>query len=91
MTRLPPASARDAKWSACGVNASLSSGSPDSKSAPVRVGLGLFPPDLVVEVKALVCEPPALHDLPLSGWSSTDLARHACRLGLVSTLSGSTV
>ena len=89
--RLPSASVRDGKWSACGANGSLKTASPAWKSAPVRVGPGLFPPDLVVQVKALACELPALHDLPLSRWSTTGLARHVCQAGLVSTLSGSTV
>ena len=65
--------------------------SPAWKSVLVRVGPGVFPPDLVVQVKALACELPALHDLPLSRWSTADLARHVCQAGLAATISGSTV
>jgi len=50
-------------------------------NALVRVVPGLFPPDLVVQVRAWVCELPTLHDLPLSRWSTTDLAREVCQSG----------
>jgi len=50
-----------------------------------------FPPDLIVEVKAIACEFPAVHQVPLSRWSATDIARYACQSGLVATISGSTV
>ena len=45
----------------------------------------------MVQVKALACELPALHDLPLSHWSSPDIARQVCQSGLVATISGSTI
>jgi len=48
-----------------------------------------FPPDLVVQVKAWACELPATHHLPLSRWSTTDLAREVCQTGLVASISGS--
>jgi hypothetical protein len=57
----------------------------------VRVAPGFFPPDLVVQVKALACELPAQHDLPLSRWSTTDLVREVQRSGLVASISGSTL
>src|ERR1700684_3596024 len=60
-------------------------------SALVRVVPGLFPPDLVVQVKAWACELPATHGLPLSRWSTTDLAREALQSGLVASISGSTL
>ena len=50
-----------------------------------------FPPDLVVQVKAWACELPTTHDLPLSRWSTTDLAREVCQSGLVASISGSTL
>ena len=46
---------------------------------------------MVVQIKALACELPATHDLPLSRFSVTDLARHARQSGLVATISDSTV
>ena len=52
---------------------------------------GLFPPDVVVQVKALACELPATLGLPLSRFSVTDVAQQARQLGLVATISDSTV
>jgi hypothetical protein len=46
---------------------------------------------LVVQIKAWACELPSTHDLPLSRWSTTDLAREACQSGLVASISGSTL
>jgi len=46
---------------------------------------------LVIQIKALACEPPAAHDLPLSRFSVADVARQAQHLGLVATISDSTV
>jgi len=45
----------------------------------------------VVQIKAWACELPATHNVPLSRWSTTDLAREACRTGLVASISGSTL
>jgi transposase len=50
-----------------------------------------FSPRAVAEVKAMACEPPAQHDLPLSRWSCAELAAHAVAEGLVATVSASTV
>jgi len=44
-----------------------------------------------VEVKAWACELPATHGLPLSRWSTTDLAREVQQSGLVASISGSTL
>jgi hypothetical protein len=60
-------------------------------SAHARVALGLFPPELVVQVKALACELPSTHGLPLSRWSTPDIARQVVASGLVATISGSTI
>ncbi len=43
------------------------------------------------EVKAMACELPAELDLPLSRWSSTDLAAEAISRGIVDSISASTV
>jgi hypothetical protein len=56
-----------------------------------RVAPGLFPPEIVVAVKALACELPARADRPFSRWSVSDLAGEATRTGLVATISGSTI
>jgi len=57
----------------------------------VRVVPGLFPPELVVQIKALACELPAKHGLPLSRWSTTDLVQQVQQNGLVASISGSTL
>jgi hypothetical protein len=79
------------KSSAVGGNGSLLIGSLVWRNKHVRGVPGLFPPDLVVQVKAWACELPATHGLPLSRWSSDDLAREACQTGLVASVSGSTI
>jgi hypothetical protein len=56
-----------------------------------RVAPGLFPPELVVQVKALACELPATYDVPLSRWSLDELTRHVCASGLVAQLSQTTL
>jgi len=77
--------------SLCGANASLPTVWQAWKSMLVRVAPGLFPPDLVVQIKALACELPAKHGLPLSRWSTADLVRQICQSGLVASISGSTL
>jgi hypothetical protein len=56
-----------------------------------RVVRGLFPPVQVAEVKALACELPAEKGVPLSRWSSTEIAREAVTRGIVERISGVTV
>ena len=50
-----------------------------------------FPPELVVQIKALACELPATRGLPLSRLSSSDIVREAQRCGIVATISDTTV
>jgi hypothetical protein len=50
-----------------------------------------FPPQVVVEVKALACELPYEKQLPFSRFSCPDIAREAVRRGLVASISGRTV
>lgn len=64
---------------------------PDWRSAPARVAPGLFPPEVVVHIKALACELPATRGLPLSRLSTADIVREAQRCGLVATISNKTV
>jgi hypothetical protein len=56
-----------------------------------RVGRGLFPPVQVAEVKALACELPAEKGVPLSRWSSAEIAQEAVSRGIVERISGVTV
>jgi hypothetical protein len=53
---------------------------------PVRVVPGLFPPELVVQIKL-----PARHGRPLSRGSTRDVVRHVQQSGLMATVSGSTL
>lgn len=56
-----------------------------------RVARGVFPPAQIAEVKALACELPAQSGVPLSRWSSSELAREAVKRGIVAEISGTTV
>ena len=91
MIRLPRASTAAVRSSAAGESVSLRNASRDWRNKRVRGAPRLFPPDLVVQVKAWACELPATHDLPLSRWSSEDLAREVCQTSLVASISGSTI
>ena len=44
-----------------------------------------------MKIKALACELPATHNLPLSRFSTADIAREACRAGIVASISECTV
>jgi transposase len=50
-----------------------------------------FGPEVVAGVKAMACERPAARQVPLSRWSSSELAAQAVSEGLVSSVSASTV
>ncbi len=50
-----------------------------------------FTPVQAAEVKALACQLPAEHEVPLSVWSCPELAREAVTRGIVEALSASTV
>ncbi len=91
MTRSLPHSPSAAMSSASGANASFTNAWPASKSGPARVGLERFPPEVVVQVKALACELPATLGVPLSRLSTADIAREAQRQGIVATVGGTTV
>jgi hypothetical protein len=50
-----------------------------------------FAAEVVAEVKAMACEPPAARAVPLSRWSSAELAAQAVAEGLAVSVSASTV
>ena len=56
-----------------------------------RVARGVFPPAQVAEVKALACELPAEKGVPLSRWSSAELAREAVKRGIVAMIASVTI
>ncbi len=91
MTRLRPPSPSDATSSACGASASSMNAWPASTSVPARAVPELFPPEVVVQVKALACELPATLGVPLSRLSTADIAREVRHAGIVATISDKTV
>ena len=91
MTRSPAACGPGGKWSHSGGNAFLKTVSPDWRINHARGVPGLFPPEVVVTVKALACERPARAPRPLARWSMSELAAETQRTGLVASISGSTI
>lgn len=91
MIKLQPNWIHDGKLSACGENGSLSSVSRASKNVLDRAVPGFFPPDLIVQIKAIACELPAKYGIPLSRWSTKDIVNYVRQSGLVASISGSTV
>ncbi len=91
MTRSPQPSPSAAMSSASGASASSVNAWPVWTSAPTRVVPGLFPPEVVVQVKALACELPATLGVPLSRSSTADIIREVQRHGIVATVSNKTV
>ena len=91
MTRSPGACGRGAKSSRSGGNGSSKTVSRGWRITPARGGPGLFPPEVVVTVKALACELPTGAPGPLARWSVSELAAATQRSGLVASISGSTI
>ena len=58
---------------------------------PRRGRPSLFPPKVVMEVKALACQLPCERDIPFSRLSNADIAREAVDSGIVASISGATV
>jgi DDE superfamily endonuclease len=82
---------RRARLSRHGENGSARKGCKASKRDRGRVGRGVFPPTQVAEVKALACELPAEQGIPVSRWSSAELAREAVKRGIVATIAAITI
>ena len=51
----------------------------------------IFPPRVVVDVKALACELPKERGIPLSRYSTRDLARVVVDRGVTASISGTTI
>ena len=77
-------------WSAAGGSGSSSSAWRGSRIASARAARAVFPPEQVAEVKALACELPLTHGLPLGRFSRTELHRLVVERGL-SAASASTI
>ena len=58
---------------------------PDPDDRPV------FPPDIVVKIKALACELPRASGLPLSRYSNSEIASEAIRRGIGAEINGATI
>ena len=61
------------------------------KIVPDPDGRRFSPPDVVVKIKALACELPRESGLPLSRYSSSEIAAQAIRRGIVAEISGTTI
>ncbi len=90
-TRSPHAWTPRDRWYPSGANASTSSACPDLPISPGEDDPPVFPPDVVVAVKALACELPTTADAPLARWHCPDLARAAVEQGIVAAISGTTI
>ena len=77
--------------SVCGVNASSTNAWTAWRSDHARAALGCFPPEVVIQIKAVACELPATLGAPLSRLSTADIVREAQRSGIVATISERTV
>src|SRR5215468_5619188 len=91
MTKSPLRSRSAATWSVSGANGSLNNAWPGWRKDHVRVGPRFFPPEPVVQIKAIACELPATLALPLSRLSTADIVCEAQRSGIVATISDKTV
>jgi hypothetical protein len=74
-----------------GENDSTRRGSPAWPDAPGAAARRSFPPDVVVQIKALACELPYERKLPLSRLSVADLQREAIDRGIVASIGKTTL
>ena len=91
MTKSPHKSRCLVRLSASGASDSLRS---DWEAWKTFLGPGVrpvFPPELVMQVKAIACELPKESGQPLSRYSGRDLAREVVRRGVVARISGRTI
>ena len=89
---------KSAKGSICrdrssqsGGNAFLTSAWPVSTKGHAGAGPALFPPEIIVGIKALACQLPKQLGLPFSRFSHDEIARQAEKQGIVASISGKTV
>ena len=82
---------RPAKSSASGDSVSTLTDCLASKITRAVADQRVFPPAVMVEIKALACELPSRRGLPLARWSLAELRREAVAQGLVAQISGTTL
>ena len=88
---LVPVWIRRARSSASGVGVSTRTDYAVSKISRAAADRRVFPPSVMVEIKALACELPSRLGLPLARWSLAELRREAMAQGLVAQISGTTL
>jgi len=88
---LVPAWIRRGRSSASGVGVSTPTDYPVSKISRAAADRRVFPPSVMVEIKALACELPSRRGLPFARWSLAELRREAVAQGLVAQISGTTL
>jgi DDE superfamily endonuclease len=88
---LAPVWIRRARSSASGVGVSTRTDYAVSKISRAAADRRVFPPSVMVEIKALACELPSRLGLPLARWSLAELRREAVAQGLVAQISGTTL
>ena len=91
MMKSQPSSTRRGRSSASGARGSSSNVSRAFRSNLAAGGQLAFPPSVVVAVKALACELPHRHGLPLSRHSVPELKREILRRGLVASIGETTL
>jgi hypothetical protein len=91
MTKLPAAWIRLVKSLANGANDSTRKGSKVCKISHAGDAPVLFPPAVIVEIKALACELPRELKIPLSRLSLSELRHEAISRGIVAQISGTTL
>jgi len=64
---------------------------PAWRNGPAEAGSRSFPPEVVVDVKAIACELPSTLGLPLSRLHVPDIRAEVIRRGLVATISEATI
>jgi hypothetical protein len=74
-----------------GENVSLKNAWPVCKIVHGAGDQAVFPPKIMMQIKALACELPSKMGLPLSRFSHADIAREAMEEGIVASISGTTV
>ena len=74
-----------------GENASLTNAWPVSRKGHGGADPALFPPEIIVAVKALACQLPKQLGLPFSRFTHDEIARQAEKQGIVASISGKTV
>ena len=74
-----------------GGSASLTNAWPVSRKGHGAGGPALFPPEIIVAVKALACQLPKQLGLPFSRFTHDEIARQAEKQGIVASISGKTV